>query len=62
MSAKSKGRAFSPTGSTAGQSTADTTAISSIIAITVLVKDTYSRITEPDTFFNDRKKFKAYKT
>jgi hypothetical protein len=61
MSAKDKGRVFSPTGNTAGQSTADTTAIFLIIiAFTVLAKDTYSRVTELDTFFSDRKKFKAY--
>jgi hypothetical protein len=36
-----------------------------IIAIIVTVvqqKDIYSRITEPDTFSGDRKKFKAYET
>jgi hypothetical protein len=62
MSVKGKRRVFSPTGSTAGQSTADITVIPSIIIIfTVLQKDIYSRITELDTFSDDRKKFKVYK-
>jgi hypothetical protein len=31
-----------------------------IAATTVLIKDTYPRIIEPDTFSGDRKKFKVY--
>jgi hypothetical protein len=63
MSVKGKGRASSPTGNTAGQSTADITAIPlTITAITVLAKDTYPRVAEPDTFSGDRKKFKIYET
>jgi hypothetical protein len=61
MSVKGKGRAFSFTGSTAGQSTADITVIFSIITVpTVLQKNTYSRVAELDIFSGDRKKFKAY--
>jgi hypothetical protein len=64
MSVKGKGRASSLTGSMAGQSTADTTVTPSTTAIapTVLQKNTYPKITEPDTFSGDRKKFKAYET
>jgi hypothetical protein len=54
MSAKGKERAFSLTGSTA------IIVIAAIAATTVLTKDTYLRIAEPDTFSGDRKKFKAY--
>jgi len=47
--AKGKERASSLTGSII------------IIAISVIQqKDTYSRMAEPDTFFKNRKKFKAY--
>jgi hypothetical protein len=61
MFIKGKGRASSPTGNTAEQSTADITATPSITTVpTVLQKDTYPRVTEPDTFSGDRKKFKAY--
>jgi hypothetical protein len=45
---KNKERAFSLTGSII------------ITIITVLAKDTYSRIKKSDTFSEDRKKFKAY--
>jgi hypothetical protein len=62
MSVKGKGRASSPTGSTAEQNTADITVTPSTIitAPTVLQKDIYLEITEPDTFSGDRKKFKTY--
>jgi hypothetical protein len=48
---KNKERAFSLTGSIT---------IILTTVITVFTKDTYSRITEPDIFSGDRKKFKTY--
>jgi hypothetical protein len=49
--AKGKERAANPTGN-----------IMTAAIITVLAKDTFFRITEPDTFSSDRKKFKAYES
>jgi hypothetical protein len=50
---KGKKRVSSLTGSTI---------TAAITATTVLTKDTYLKIIEPDTFSGDRKKFKAYET
>jgi hypothetical protein len=50
---KGKKRAFSLAGNIITVATVTTT---------VLTKDIYSRIVEPDTFSGDRKKFKIYKT
>jgi hypothetical protein len=49
---KSKERAFSPTGNI----------IAAVIIFPVQAKDTYLRIEVPDTFIDDRKKFKIYET
>jgi hypothetical protein len=47
---KGKERAASPTGNT----------IITAVISTVLIKDIFLRVKIPDTFFGDRKKFKAY--
>jgi hypothetical protein len=36
--------------------------ITTIIILTVLTKDTFPRVKVPDTFSDDRKKFKAYES
>jgi hypothetical protein len=61
MFTKDKGRASNPTDSTAKQNTVDiTTILSTITTTTVLAKDIYPKIAKPNTFSDDRKKFKAY--